>query len=125
MKLTAELISDMGFDADELPVSDNMMFNAALEWMSDNTDFGDLSTTEAVTQLPASAKVFLIKYVDLMKNGVLSGSNVSSESIAGMSKSYKSSTDAEREFRILAFQLLGDHYLGGMVRTAPVCSRWL
>ena len=74
--------------------------------------------------LPASAKLFIVKYIQMLKNGILDVSNVTSESIGGMSKSYATPAEGLNKLWLLARQLLGKHFLGGWVTSIGTYSRW-
>lgn len=123
MTLNSELIGRMGLTG-QLSEKDDVSFNAALDWLRVNTDFGELDAEDDVAALPAAARLFIAKYVEMVKGGGLSGSTVTSESIGGMSKSYASSSEMEHAFRFLAQQLLGKHYTAGRVRSAPLAAGW-
>lgn len=123
MTLTSELIERMGLTG-QLTEKDDISFNAALDWLRANTDFGGLETEDDVTALPAAVRLFIAKYVGMVNGGGLSGSSVTSESIGGMSKSYASSAEMENAFRFLAQQLFGKHYMAGRVRSVPLAAGW-
>ena len=128
MALTEELITSMGLSAAGITPSDSLYFTGALEWLNDNTDF-DIDTEdpeESVTALPANAKIFITRFVGILKGGAgaFSGSAVSSESIGGMSKSFGSSAESERALWLMARELLGKHLLRGAVRSVGEYSKW-
>lgn len=114
----------MGFAPGEVGEKDMGYIRAALEWLGRNTDYSiDLDSLQpTVRSLPAGAHIFILKFIQIIKDSA--GSNVASESIDGMSKSYGSASDAERSFRDLAIMLLGDAYKSGKVRTAGTYSRY-
>ena len=127
MALTEALIASMGFPANSLKTSDSAYFTAALEWLNEYTDF-ELDTEDpagSVEALPASAKIFITKYVRLIgPGGGFSGSAVSSESIGGMSKSYGSASESRSAFWLMARELLGKHLLRGRIQLTGEYSRW-
>lgn len=126
MALTEAQITNMGFPAGSLTTSDSIYFTAALEWLNENTDF-ELDTEdpeESVSALPASAKIFITKYIGMLQNGGLSGSIVTSESIGGMSKSYGSSTESGKALWLLARELLGSHLIRGVIKFTGEYSKW-
>ena len=128
MNLTAETITSMGFPAGDIGTGDVLLFYASLEWLNENTDFEKIdlyNPEEAVKALPATVKVFICKYIGMLRDGGLSGSGVSSESIAGMSKSYVSPADMEATIRVLAMQLLGRHFIGGSVKCVADVSAFV
>lgn len=112
--LTDDNIKAMGFEG-LLTTAQSLQFNAALDWIEENTDL-DASDVE---NLPSSAKMFILKYITIMDRA---GKGLASESIGGMSKSYR--TDGADEFRALALQLLGSHYTGGKVKTCMDYPGW-
>lgn len=108
----------------ELPIKANsktlLYINSALEWLEEHTTLEfDKNSIESVQALPASAKLFLIKCCTeiLSKN-----MDVTSESIAGMSKSY-SGKSVETLMLNSAKQLLRK-YLKPNVRCYPCKKRW-
>nr|DAM77897.1 MAG TPA: putative head-tail connector protein [Caudoviricetes sp.] len=114
----------MGYQKGDLAEGRELDFAAALDWLSDNTDFRitDGSITE-VAALPPSARLFILKFMEIMSSGgTLSG--VSSESIGGMSKSYAVASDMSGALMLLIRQLLRGHYTGGVKISMPR-SRWV
>lgn len=90
-----------------------LMAEAALEWIQSHTKLS--LPPEA---LPASAKVFVLKYVELMGQGV----GVTSESLGGMSQSF-ASEGRDRQLRQLAASLLGA-WMKPTGRVLPGQRRW-
>lgn len=92
---------------------------AALDWISEHTtlvfDKEDVSTIEA---LPASAKLFVVKFTETLKRR----EGVQSQSIEGMSQSF-STQDKSTLIYQLAQSLLGS-YLKSQVRVFPAKRRW-
>ena len=109
----------MGFTANSVSVDDMLYFFSAIDWLRDNTDFsfGEDVSVEDISNLPHSAKLFIIKFISMLKSGVLSGSNVTSESIGGMSKSYDSSINASASLWQIAKELLGKHLTKGKAKS--------
>lgn len=126
--LTEEAIEKMGFTNTELKVTDSRLFNVAIEWLGFNTDLDKIDENDpvdAVASLSSGVHLFIVKFIEMMKNGALSSvSNVTSESIAGMSKSFGSQAEANMALLRLAQALLGDHYTGMDVKTVMDYSRW-
>lgn len=102
-----------GEDASEL-----LKAIAALEWISENTSL-EVSTEDpaALKELPASAKLFVSKYVEILSLK----SGVSSQSIEGLSLSFET-TDKSTMLWQLAQSLLGKHLR--QVRFHPAKRRW-
>lgn len=125
IQLTAANIEAMGYQKGDLAEGRELDFAAALDWLSDNTDFRitDGSITEVVAALPPSARLFILKFMEIMSSGgALAG--VSSESIGGMSKSYAVASDMSGALMLLIRQLLRGHYTGGVKISMPR-SRWV
>lgn len=91
---------------------------AALEWIQQNTtlDF-DAADPASVEKLPATAKLFVGKYVEIM--GLKTG--VSSQSIEGLSMSFDT-TDKGTMLWQLASTLLGGYLR--QARFFPAKRRW-
>ena len=97
----------------------SLMAESALNWVLENTTLKfDITNTEEMEALPASVKLFVLKYLEVMS--VRSG--VSSESIEGLSQSFNSSDKAGLLFE-LAETLLGK-WLVSPVSFVPAVSRW-
>ena len=113
------MITKEQFDNYGITVSNELIGNAALEWISENTtlevDLNDVTTLEA---LPFSAKLFISKFDEI----VSASSVVVSESIEGMSLSFHS-TDKSTLLWQTAEQLLGN-YLKSRVRFVTAKKRW-
>lgn len=94
---------------------------AAIDWINGNTKLtvDKEHLTESVEKLPDGAKLFLCRYIDVMS----ADSNVTSESIGGMSQTFGSSTKAAQLWND-ASELMGD-YLLGQVRSIPNVSKWV
>ena len=117
MTLTEDNLITMGFTANSVSVNDGLYFFSVIDWLRQNTDFAfsDDVVESDIVSLPASAK---------LKNGILDVSNVTSESIGGMSKSYGTTAEGLNKLWLLARQLLGKHFLGGWVTSIGTYSRW-
>lgn len=74
---------DAGMDIDDV-----LSANCAVEWLNDNTTIEiDFEDPEALNELPNVAKLFIIKFTAI--NSTQHNSLVTSESIAGMSQSFR------------------------------------
>lgn len=126
MTLTEDNLITMGFTANSVSANDGLYFFSVIDWLRQNTDFAfsDDVVESDIVSLPASAKLFIVKYIQMLKNGILDGSNVTSESIGGMSKSYGTTAEGLNKLWLLARQLLGKHFLGGWVTNIGTYSRW-
>lgn len=106
--MTTEQFKSIGLDIDEL------MGNAAIEWLQDNTTID----TSDITMLSASAKLFIRKFAEI--NGLNSG--VSSESIEGMSQSYNQSKKEDMIWDLANSLLSGN--LKSRVRFVTAQRKW-
>lgn len=80
-----------------------LMVQSALEWIKENTTLPlDISNIESIKALPFGAKLFILKYVEIMSVGA----GVTSESISGLSQSFDSISKGE-SIRQYARELLG------------------
>lgn len=107
----------------ELPIKANsktlLYINSALEWLEEHTTLSfDKDSIESVKALTASAKLFIVKCTEILSKN----EDVTSESIAGMSKSY-SGKSVETLMLNNAKQLLRK-YLKPNVKYHPCKKRW-
>lgn len=113
--ITLEQFKELG-----ITVSNELIGNAALEFISQNTnltiDFDDVKTVKA---LPFSAKLFISKYDEV----VSTSSTIASESIEGLSQSFKTG-DKSAMIWDLANSLLGSYLTKGRVRFVTAKKRW-
>ena len=107
--ITTEQFKEIGLDVDEL------MGNAAIEWLADNT----IIDTTDITKLSASARLFITKYAEI--NGKQSG--VASESIEGLSQSF-ATTNKEGMIWDEAISILGASKLKSNVKFYSAKSKW-
>lgn len=107
----------------ELPVEATeeaaLYVDAALDWLSDHTKLKfNKEDMDSIKALPSAAKLFLCKYYEIMA----AGTNVTSESIGGMSQSFSDRTKEELLWQT-ANGLLGG-YLLSQVQSIPHVSKW-
>ena len=103
-----------------IPIEDTnlalLYAESALDWIKNNTTLQiDKSNLEA---LPSGAKLFVLKYADIMQ----ADTTVTSESLGGMSQSFS----AESRYSLLndiASELLGE-YMVSQVKFVAAQSRW-
>lgn len=107
------------FMAAGMDVTDELTANVAVEWLLENTTFDiDLNNFDTVDNLPNSAKLFVVKFSEITYQNNL----VVSESIAGMSQSFK--TDSTNTLIWdLAYQLISK-YLKSNINILPNKSKW-
>ena len=95
--------------------SDDVLRQSALLWIKENTTYdADLEP------LPPNAELFIEKYKEIM--GLRPG--VSSESISGLSQSFRN-PDIESMIRQYAASLLGEDFLLSGLRFVPASDRWV
>lgn len=103
----------------EITEENSLYLNAALEWLSDHTKLQfDKDKIESVLKLPVSARVFLVKYCEIMEQAV----GVTSESIGGMSQSFTDETSDQLLWQT-AKSLLGP-YMKSQLKSVPHVSKW-
>lgn len=116
--ISAEVLVAAGIPLSGTDETDVLKATAALEWIGANTSLDvDLEDPESIKELPATAKLFVSKYVEVLslKPGV------SSQSIEGLSISYDT-TDKGALIWQLASTLLGSYLR--QVRVFPAKRRW-
>lgn len=119
------MISAESMTAAGIPIAKNdaiavLHAEAALDWMMENTTLQiDKADAASIAALPASAKLFVVKFSEAMKRRA----GVTSQSIEGMSMSFDASEDASTSIWALAKTLLLGH-LKSQVRVFPAKRRW-
>ena len=112
--MTAEQFSELG-----IAVSSPLIGNAALEWLKENTTLEfEIDNVETVKALPSSAKLFVLKFDEITSTS----SVVASESIEGLSQSFKTGDKTDMIWD-LANSLLGG-YLKGRIKFVSATRRW-
>ena len=113
------MITKEQFKGYGITVRDEIIANAALEWLSENTtltvDLNDATTLEA---LPFTAIAFIAKFESIIS----ASSVVASQSMEGLSQSFKTGDKSDMIWD-LANSLLGG-YLKGKVQFIPATRRW-
>ena len=106
----------------DIPVTNDavalLQAEAALDWMLANTTLEFSKDGESIKALPACAKLFVVKYCEVMNQR----EGVASQSIEGLSQSFNT-TDKSKALWQLARSLLGD-YMKSQVRVIPAKRRW-
>lgn len=102
------------------PINDELclLVESAINWINDNTTISvDKNNLEA---LQANARLFIIKYVDIMKLPV----GISSESVSGLSQSFDTG-NKEDMLLSFAYSLFGDDKVtAGKVSFVSAKNRW-
>lgn len=109
------------FKALNLPVedSDRLYVESGLEWLRDNTTLEiGLTEPETIKSLPASARLFLVKYCEVLNREAW----ITSETVGPMSQSFSSDSVAKQTAN-LAKQFLKS-WLKPEVTFIPCRRRW-
>lgn len=116
--MTTDELKQIGLPI-EIDNSNALYVMSALEWLETNTTLEfDATKLEDVKKLPSSAKVFVLKFVEL----TTTASNVTSESMAGMSQSFN--LDVKTTLWNYARELLSDVLKSGF-KCVPAVSRYV
>ena len=103
-----------------ITISNELKGNAALEYIAKNTTLTvDLEDVETVKALPASAKLFIQEYEEI----VSTSSVIASESIEGLSQSFRTGDKASM-IDDLANTYLDEWLNKGKVRFVAATRRW-
>ncbi len=104
-----------------IEIEDILSANTAVEWLNDNTKLKiDLEDVKALKDIPNAAKLFIVKFAVI--NSTEQNSLVTSESIAGMSQSFRTDSSNTLVWE-LANQLLSK-YLKSNLKVMPNESKW-
>ena len=115
--MDAKTLTDAGIPvaADEL-----LRAEAALDWMKEHTTLQfDKANAATIAALPATAKLFVIRFGEIMRRKA----GVTSQSIEGMSQSFDTSENVVSAIWAQASTLLGG-YMKSQVRVTPARRRW-
>lgn len=117
--MTAEDIKNAGIPLINPDDTELLMAQSAIEYIKANTTLEvDADNLESIKALPASAKLFVVKYTELMR----AESGISSESLGGMSQSFDTSGRDKQLFTLLN-SLLGS-YAKSQLRFKAASRRW-
>ena len=113
--MTAEQIANLNLGIDTSDARAVLTVNAAIEWLTENTTID----TKDLEHLPSCAKLFMIKYIEIanMQSGV------TSESIEGLSQSFRSGSHTNLIWDT-ASDLLGA-YLKSQIRFVAAERKWV
>lgn len=96
-----------------------LYIEAGLDWLVQNTTLEiDSANMETIKALPSGARLFLVKFVDIMSTN----NTIASESIGGMSQSFRE-TSRNDLLLDLASELLGN-YIKSSFSFIPATSKW-
>lgn len=100
-------------------VRDEILANAALEWISTNTTLTvDLNDATTLGNLPYTAIAFIAKFEKVMS----ASSTVQSQSIDGLSQTFKTGDKSDMIWDLANTLLSG--YLKGQIRFVTAKRRW-
>ena len=112
--ITLEQFKEFG-----ITIGNELIGNAALEYIAENTTLEiDFDNADTVKALPFSAKLFVQKYEEV----VSTSSVVASESIEGLSLSFKQGDKADMLNDLLNTYL--SKYIKGRITFIPATRRW-
>lgn len=115
------MITIKEFEAAGLKLDDELAGNAALEYIKDKTTLTvDLDDPETVKALPSLAKMFILRFAEITTQSV----GVASESIEGLSQSFRDNTDISGLLSLQANEFLGQWLKDGGVRFVTAHRRW-
>lgn len=118
--MDAKTLIDAGIPIPADDAAAALYAEAALDWMLNNTTL-QFNKAEAATiaALPASAKLFAVKYGEVMRRKA----GVTSQSIEGLSQSFAAGSDVTGTIWALADALLSG-WMKSRVRVTPAQRRW-
>ena len=113
--MTASDFINAGITIDNTPTA-ALYAEAALDWIERNTTLA--VDRDKMDSLPAGAKLFIMRYGDIMRTDT----TVTSESLGGMSQSFSAESRSNLLYD-LASELLGD-YIKSQVTFIAAQKRW-
>lgn len=118
MSITADDFSAIGLPIESPTPYTVLSVNAAFDWMQENTALAiDLDDIETLKALPPAAKLFVLKFADIMTLRT----GVTSQTIETMSQSFESSkSDLIWQY---AYELLAG-YLKSQVKVVTAKRKW-
>lgn len=118
MSITASDLVTIGLPVDDPNPYTVLVINSAFDWLKENTMLEvDTDSVESLSNLPAVAKLFVLKFVDIMSLST----GVTSYSIDSLSRSF----DADKSALIWQYanELLAG-YLKSQVKVYPAKRKW-
>lgn len=118
MAIKSEDFATIGLPVAETDATTVLTVNSAFDWLKEHTTLEfDIDNLETLSALPSTAKLFVVKYVDVMAMGT----GVTSESLGGMSQSFD--TALAGLIWQYARELLSS-YLKSDVSVVPAKRKW-
>ena len=119
MALTIDDLQEIGLPLTNANDYTVLIANSAFDWILSNTTLVfDINDVAALKDLPPTVKLFVMKFIDVMKMGT----GVTSESIGSLSHSFDTSSKSALIWQY-AEELLGG-YLRSQVKVRPATRRW-
>ena len=118
MSITAQDLVTIGLPVDNPSPYTVLAVNSGFDWLKENTTLEiNTDSVESLSNLPAVAKLFVLKFVDVMNLRT----GVTSQSIDTLSRSFESNKSAL--IWQYAYELLGG-YLKSQVKVYPAKRKW-
>lgn len=116
--MTGEELKTLGIPLASYNDIDVLYVESALEWILRNTTLEfSKSDPEAIKALPAGAKLFIVKYREIISSSAVT----TSESVDGLSQSFSDAIKGEKLMEY-AQELMGDYVF--QIRFTPAVKRW-
>lgn len=116
--MTVEELQTLGIPLASYADIDVLYVESALDWILQNTTLQfDKSDLEAIKSLPAGAKLFIVKYREIMAYSA----GTTSESVDGLSQSFSDAIKGAK-LREYASELMGEYI--SQIRFTPARKRW-
>lgn len=116
--MTDEQVKSLKLGLNSVDERTVLMVESAIEWINANTHLDIPLDSDQEVNLPASVKLFINKYIEVMDRSV----GVSSESVGGLSQSFDSSTKTNLLLQY-AEELLGG-YLKSQMSFVSAKPKW-
>lgn len=117
--MTVEELQELGIPLPRYTAVDVLYVESALDWILSNTTLEfNKSNLESIKALPSGAKLFVVKFRELMTLPV----GVTGESVDGLSQNF-SDTLKKDKLLDLAYELLGE-YMKPAISFVPAKERW-
>lgn len=115
--MTVEELKTLGIPLARYDEIDVLYVESALDWIKSNTTL-EFDSLEEIKALPSGAKLFVVKFRELMTLPV----GVTGESVDGLSQNF-SDTLKKDKLLDLAYELLGE-YIKPAISFVPAKERW-
>lgn len=116
--MTVEQIKALGLPVNADDLVTRLAVEAAFDWIASNTTI--MLDPETPEDIAGNVKLFVLKFTESMTKSY----GVASESLGGMSQTFRSGGDNEEFIWLLARQLLGMENLVAGVTSIPARRKW-